>query len=169
MRLKLKVNGEEVNVEYAPGESLLDVLRGRLDLKGAKRGCDGDGCGACAVLLDGRPIYSCMLLAPKAEGKEIMTIEGITNDDQLNVIQRLFVERWATQCGYCTPGFIVAIEALRRELESNPARIRTNFKNDLEKFVLDGLTSHICRCTGYLPIRQVAKEVVETKAREIKG
>jgi len=140
--IKLKVNGvvEEVLVE--PWWSLAYVLREVLDLTGTKVSCDTGNCGACTVLIDGKAVKSCLLLAPKAKGKEIVTIEGLTGKDGgLHPLQEAFIEHFAVQCGYCTPGMILTAKAL---LDENP--------NSTEEEVRAALSGNLCRCTGYVKI-----------------
>ena len=140
--IKLKVNGvvEEVLVE--PWWSLAYVLREVLDLTGTKVSCDTGNCGACTVLIDGKAVKSCLVLAPKAKGKEIVTIEGLTGKDGgLHPLQEAFIEHFAVQCGYCTPGMILTAKAL---LDENP--------NSTEEEVRAALSGNLCRCTGYVKI-----------------
>lgn len=140
--IKLKVNGvvEEVFVE--PWWSLAYVLREVLNLTGTKVGCETGNCGTCTVLVDGKTVKSCLLLAPKANRKEIVTIEGLTGKDGgLHPLQEAFIEHFAVQCGYCTPGMILAAKAL---LDENP--------NSTEEEVRAALSGNLCRCTGYVKV-----------------
>ena len=132
------INGEPAEFLTEAHESLLDVLRNTLNLTGSKEGCGSGDCGACSVLLDGRLVCSCLMLAAEAGGHEITTIEGIATGDQLHPIQTAFLENAALQCGFCTPGFIVATKAL---LEKNP--------NPSETEIRYWLAGNLCRCTGY--------------------
>ncbi|PYT13843.1 MAG: hypothetical protein DMF51_09830 [Acidobacteria bacterium] len=136
--LGLKVNGQTQTVRVEPRVTLLDVLRDRLDLTGTKKICDRGECGGCAVLLDGRPVYSCMMLALDARGRSITTIEGIAPKSGLHPLQQAFIDRDALQCGFCTPGFVIASKAL---LDRNP-------RPDLDQ-VRETLGGHICRCGTY--------------------
>ena len=136
--LELTVNGEHYEVLVEPKTLLVDVLRDQLGLKGAKRGCDSGSCGACTVLLNGKPVHSCSILALQANGGEILTIEGLSDGPNLHPIQEAFVDHWALQCGFCTPGQIIAAKAL---LDENP--------NPTEEEVKTAMNGHICRCTGY--------------------
>jgi len=141
-KIKFKVNGvmEEVNVE--PGWSLAYVLREVLNLMGTKVGCETGNCGTCTVLVDGKAIKSCLFLAVKAKGKEIVTIEGLKGKQGgLHPLQEAFMDHFAVQCGYCTPGMILAAKAL---LDENP--------NPTEEDVRRGLSGNLCRCTGYVKI-----------------
>jgi aerobic-type carbon monoxide dehydrogenase small subunit (CoxS/CutS family) len=136
--LELTVNGEHYEVLVEPKTLLVDVLRDQLGLKGAKRGCDSGSCGACTVLLNGKPVHSCSILALQANGGEILTIEGLADGPNLHPIQEAFLDHWALQCGFCTPGQIIAAKAL---LDENP--------NPTEEEVKIAMNGHICRCTGY--------------------
>jgi xanthine dehydrogenase YagT iron-sulfur-binding subunit len=136
--ITLKINGRSRSVKVEPRVTLLDVLRDRLDLTGSKKICDRGECGGCTVLLDGRPVYSCMLLAVDARGRSITTIEGIASGGELHPVQAAFVEKDALQCGFCTPGFVVASKAL---LDQNPGP-------DLDE-VRQALAGHLCRCGTY--------------------
>ena len=136
--LELTVNGEHYEVLVEPKTLLVDVLRDQLGLKGAKRGCDSGSCGACTVLLNGKPVHSCSILALQANGGRILTIEGLADGPNLHPIQEAFLDHWALQCGFCTPGQIIAAKAL---LDENP--------NPTEEEVKTAMNGHICRCTGY--------------------
>jgi carbon-monoxide dehydrogenase small subunit len=132
------VNGDAVEYLCEADETLLDVLRDRLGLTGAKEGCGTGDCGACSVTIDGRLVCSCLVLGAEAEGRQIGTVEGIANGDKLHPLQRKFLEHAALQCGICTPGFLVAAKAL---LDHNP--------NPTETEIRFGLAGNLCRCTGY--------------------
>jgi aerobic-type carbon monoxide dehydrogenase small subunit (CoxS/CutS family) len=154
--LELTVNGEHYEVLVEPKTLLVDVLRDQLGLKGAKRGCDSGSCGACTVLLNGKPVHSCSILALQANGGEILTIEGLADGPNLHPIQEAFLDHWALQCGFCTPGQIIAAKAL---LDENP--------NPTEEEVKTAMNGHICRCTGYNMITEAildaAKRLQETR------
>ena len=139
MRLNLTVNGEKRETDGVwEGESLLYVLRERLGLPGSKNACEQGECGSCSVYLDGTLVCSCLVLAGQAEGSEVVTVEGIAGDGGLHPVQEAFVEAGAVQCGFCTPGFIVAThDLLRRNPEPSEAEIR------------EALAGNLCRCTGY--------------------
>ena len=139
--ITISVNGEPHELAVEPWRTLLDVLREDLELTGVKKGCDRGDCGACTVLLDGRPVTSCMLLAVKASGHDIQTIEGLAQDGQLHPLQQAFVEQGAIQCGFCTPGMVLAAKGL---LDENP--------HPTEDEVLAALAGNLCRCTGYAKI-----------------
>ena len=144
MQLVVKVNGEAKHWTIAPGDLLLDVLR-REAYFGVKRGCETGECGACTVLLNGKPINSCLMFAAQAEGGEILTIEGVAQRDRLDPIQEAFLEHGAVQCGYCTPGMILSTKAL---LAEHP--------DPTEAQVREALAGNFCRCTGYLkPVEAV--------------
>lgn len=145
MKFVLRINGVEKTVEAMPGEILLDVLR-REGYKGAKFGCGQGFCGACTVLLDGRPVNSCLLLVGLVEGREITTIEGLGSVDRLHPIQEAYLDAGAVQCGYCSPGFMLATKAL---LDEKPDPTDAEIKG-----VLDG---NYCRCTGYVKILDAVK------------
>ena len=132
------VNGDAHELLCDPRETLLDALRDRLELTGAKEGCGTGDCGACTVLLDGRPVCSCLVLAAEAEGHEVRTVEGIADGEELHPLQRKFIEHAALQCGICTPGILVAAKAL---LERNPDPSETEVRY--------WLAGNLCRCTGY--------------------
>lgn len=142
-RIWLTVNGRTHELEVEPRERLLDVLRYRLGYTGPKEGCGTGECGACTVLLDGKPVTSCLVLAVSANGRRITTVEGIAQDGKLHPIQKAFVELGGLQCGICTPGFIVNAFAL---LNENP--------QPDEAFVRYWLAGNLCRCTGYQKIVQ---------------
>ncbi len=146
--LNLKVNGEEYALEVEPHRTLLEVIRNDLELTGTKLGCGGGECGACTVILDGKAVKSCLMLALDAKGKEIWTIEGLSKIGDLHPLQRAFVERGAIQCGFCTPGMIMASKAL---LDENP--------HPSEQEIKDALAGNLCRCTGYVKILEAVLSV----------
>jgi carbon-monoxide dehydrogenase small subunit len=139
VRLRLGVNGEVMEVDDVwEGESLLYVLRERLGLPGSKNACEQGECGSCSVYVDGSLVCSCLVLAGQAEGREVVTVEGISSGEDLHPVQEAFVEAGAVQCGFCTPGFVVAThDLLRRNPGPNDAEIR------------EALAGNLCRCTGY--------------------
>ena len=151
--LSLRVNGESHDLLIRPWRTLLEVLRENLGLTGAKRSCQEGQCGACTVLIDGKPVNSCLYLAIEAQDKEIVTIEGLGRGDAgLHPIQKSFAEKGAVQCGFCTAGLILTTKAL---LDENP--------NPSEDEVRQGIVGHLCRCTGYFQII----EAVLDAAREM--
>ncbi len=144
LTIRLTVNAESKEWSIAPGDLLLDVLR-REGYFGAKRGCEKGECGACTVLVDGRAINSCLMFAAQAEGREVLTIEGLASGDALHPLQEAFLDHGAAQCGFCTPGMILAAKAL---LDRNP--------NPSEADVREVMTGNYCRCTGYVkPVEAV--------------
>jgi aerobic-type carbon monoxide dehydrogenase small subunit (CoxS/CutS family) len=141
MKVSLQVNGETHTLDIEPQETLLHVLRERMGLTGTKSNCEEGECGACTVLLDGRPVNSCLLLAVRAQGFLIQTIEGLTSAGRHAALQAAFAQEGAIQCGYCTPGFVLAAAAL---LDDHPT--------PTEDEIVYALSGNICRCTGYLKI-----------------
>jgi carbon-monoxide dehydrogenase small subunit len=138
IRVEATINGEPAEFLCAGGDTLLAALRDTIGLTGTKEGCSTGDCGACSVLLDGRLVPACLILAPEAQGRRVTTIEGIAGREALHPIQQAFLERAALQCGICTPGFIVAARAL---LDANP--------NPTEQDARYWLAGNLCRCTGY--------------------
>jgi carbon-monoxide dehydrogenase small subunit len=141
VRLEFRVNGESVELEAYPAARLLDVLREDLRLTGTKEGCGEGECGACSVLLDGLLVNSCLVPAAQVQGTEVRTIEGVATGDQLDRVQRAFVENGGAQCGICTPGMVIAALSL---LEEKP--------EPTEEDIRQGLAGNLCRCTGYMKI-----------------
>lgn len=139
--VSLEINGRTHVLDIEPHETLLHVLRERLGLKGTKANCEEGECGACTVLLDRKPVNSCLLLAARAQGASILTIEGLSSDPRFRTLQEHFAREGAIQCGYCSPGFLVSAAAL---LESHPA--------PTEEEIVFALAGNICRCTGYVKI-----------------
>ncbi len=148
MRLDLTVNGRQASIEAAPGATLLEVLRDGLGLTGTKEGCAEGECGACTVLIDGRPVDSCLFAAHSAGGRNVTTVEGIGQPDAPSDVQRAMVKAGAVQCGFCTPGFVMTITAL---LADDP--------HPTEDEVRVALAGNICRCTGYSQIVDAVLEV----------
>ena len=136
--LRFTVNGELREILVAPYRTLLDVLRDDLELTGAKKGCDSGHCGACTVILQGKAVNSCLVLALDVRDKEVLTIEGLSPIGELHPLQEAFLEKGAFQCGYCTPGVLMSAKAL---LDKNP--------NPMESEIKEGLAGNLCRCTGY--------------------
>ncbi|MCA1718560.1 MAG: (2Fe-2S)-binding protein [Actinobacteria bacterium] len=154
MQLRLEVNGEKREVDSVwEGESLLYVLRERLGLPGSKNACEQGECGSCSVYMDGILVCSCLVLSGQAEGREVVTVEGIAGGDELHPVQEAFVEAGAVQCGFCTPGFVVAThDLLRRKPEPTDAEIR------------EALAGNLCRCTGYEKILDAVRLAAEEGA-----
>src|SRR5712692_10616566 len=154
--IRLKVNGETREALAPPHKLLLDVLREDLGLTGSKRGCDDSSCGCCAVLLDGVATLSCVALAASYQDYKIVTVEGIAAPGTLEPVQEGYVEAGGTQCGFCTPGFLVSTKAL---LDRNP--------DPTPEEIRDALSSNLCRCTGYMQIYESVRLAIErTRSRE---
>tara|TARA_Y100001934_G_scaffold281928_3_gene393429 strand:- start:792 stop:1280 length:489 start_codon:yes stop_codon:yes gene_type:complete len=153
-----KVNGDTVEFACPPCEVLLDSLRNRVGLTGAKEGCGTGDCGACSVTLDGELVCSCLVLGVEADGREVGTVEGLAEDGQLHPLQQKFIEHAALQCGICTPGFLVAAKAL---LDRNPKPTETEIRY--------ALAGNLCRCTGYdkivRAVQAAAKDLRKSKKR----
>jgi aerobic carbon-monoxide dehydrogenase small subunit len=146
--LTLKVNDEVYQLEVRPNRTLLDVIREECGLTGTKQGCGNGECGACTVLLDGEPVNSCLVLALQANGKNVTTIEGLSQRGKLHPIQEAFIARGAVQCGFCTPGMVLSVKAL---LDKNP--------NPQEPEIRQALTGNFCRCTGYQKIVEAVQSL----------
>ena len=159
--ISFQLNGKLVTVEEKPGELLLDLLRERLEMTGTKCACREGECGACTVLMDGEPVNSCMVLASQALGRNITTIEGLAHEDgTLNPVQQAFLDTGAIQCGFCTPGMVLAAKALLDRCE-HPTREQA----------AEALAGNICRCTGYVKIIDAvmaAAEAIDQKNKEKK-
>ncbi|MYE86214.1 MAG: (2Fe-2S)-binding protein [Gammaproteobacteria bacterium] len=155
MHIRTTINGDQVDFLGSPQQSLLDALRDEVGKLGTKEGCGTGDCGACSVIVDGRLVCSCLMLAAEAEGAEITTIEGIAEGDGLHPIQEKFLEHAALQCGVCTPGFIVATKAL---LDRNP--------EPDERTIRYWLAGNLCRCTGYDKIVRAVQDAAQELAHE---
>jgi carbon-monoxide dehydrogenase small subunit len=141
VRIQVTVNGEAREADVWAGESLLTTLRDRLELPGSKNACEQGECGSCSVIFDGELVCSCLVLAAQADGHEVVTVEGLSHDADLHAVQRAFADAGAVQCGFCTPGFVVAAaELLRRVPDPSDDEIR------------EALSGNLCRCTGYQKI-----------------
>jgi aerobic-type carbon monoxide dehydrogenase small subunit (CoxS/CutS family) len=152
--ITLTVNGRKLDLAVEANETLLEALRDRLDLTGAKRTCDRGECGGCTVLLDGDPVYACMTLAVRADGRTVKTVEGLAAGGKLHPVQEAFIEKDGYQCGFCTPGFLMTASAF---LEKNPAPSRDEIKQ--------ALSGNLCRCGNYAKIYGA----VESAAKKLKG
>ena len=150
MRIRVKVNGENHEREVQPSRTLLDFLRLDLNLTGTKEGCGEGECGACSVIMGGKLVDSCLILAVEADGQEIQTVEGVAQDGRLHPVQRTFAEKGGAQCGYCTPGMIMAAKYL---LDRNPS--------PTSEQVLQGISGNLCRCTGYGAIVEAILEAAK--------
>ncbi|MBE3115353.1 MAG: (2Fe-2S)-binding protein [Actinobacteria bacterium] len=154
--INLKINGESYQLNVKPNLLLLDLLRYDIGLTGTKRGCDTGECGACTVLLEGRPINSCLMLAVEANEKNILTIEGMAKDGKLHPLQEAFIEKGAVQCGFCTPGMLLSAKAL---LDAN--------SNPQEEEIKKAIAGNLCRCTGYTKIiKAIISAAEKIKRRE---
>ena len=150
MRVELNVNGERHETDVWAGESLLTTLRDRLALSGSKNACEQGECGSCSVLVDGELVCSCLVLAAQADGHELVTVEGLADEDGLHPVQQAFVDAGAVQCGFCTPGLVVAVADL---LERTPT------PSDDE--IREALSGNVCRCTGYVKIFDAVRLAAE--------
>ena len=146
--LQMRLNGQEVHLEVSPGATLATALRDQLGLTGTKIGCEEGECGACTVLVDGQAVNSCLYLALKAAGRDVLTVEGLSPNGELHPLQRAFVACGAVQCGYCTPGILLSAVAL---LSQNP--------HPSEDEIRRAISGNLCRCTGYLSIIRAIQEV----------
>jgi len=151
VRVELTVNGERCEADVWPGESLLTTLRDRLELPGSKNACEQGECGSCSVLLDGELVCACLVLAAQADGHEVVTVEGLASaNGELHPVQEAFAETGAVQCGFCTPGFVVAAtDLLRRNPDPSDDEIR------------EALSGNLCRCTGYQKILDAVRMAAE--------
>ena len=149
LNIHLKVNGELHTVQIDPTETLLHVLREKLGLTGTKEGCGEGDCGACTILVNGKSVNSCIFPAIQADGSEILTVEGVKKDPKLAAIQKAFVDHGAVQCGFCSPGMIMATCAL---LDENPT--------PTEEEIRSGLSGNLCRCTGYQAMVDAVKSLI---------
>jgi aerobic-type carbon monoxide dehydrogenase small subunit (CoxS/CutS family) len=151
MDVTLTVNGEARSASVAPETTLLRLLRENFNLTGAKLGCDVGDCGACTVIVDGKPVNACLMLAGQAEGRDVLTIEGLATRDRLHPIQKAFEDHASLQCGFCGPGVILSAKAL---LDENP--------DPTLQEILDALAGNLCRCTGYTKMIEAIQEAAHT-------
>ena len=152
--IQLTINGKNLSAQVEPRVTLLDALRNELDLTGAKRVCDRATCGACTMIVDGKPVYSCTMLAIEAQGKSITTVEGLMQGENLHPVQQAFIDNDAQQCGFCTPGFVVACKAF---LDKNP--------NPTPEQVQKGLGGNLCRCGTYMGVRAAVAQAAQKGGR----
>ena len=150
MRIALRINGEEREADVWAGESLLAALRDRMELPGSKNACEQGECGSCSVLLDGTLVCSCLVLAAQADGHEVVTVEGLEQEGRLHPVQEAFADTGAVQCGFCTPGFVVAAADLLRRIPS-----------PTEDEIREALSGNLCRCTGYEKILDAVRLAAE--------
>jgi len=148
--IHFKLNGENVEALIQDNLTMLDFLRKNMKLTGTKKGCEEGECGACTILLNGKPVDSCLMLAAEADGQEIMTIEGVMQNGKLHPVQQEFIDKWALQCGFCTPGMIMSALAL---LSTNP--------RPTEYEIRDAIAGNLCRCTGYAKIVEAIGSAAE--------
>ena len=154
--IHLKLNGEPVEALIQDNRTMLDFLRKNMGLTGTKKGCEEGECGACTILVNGAPMNSCLMLAIEADGREITTIEGVAKNGELNAVQKAFIDKWALQCGFCTPGMIMSAIAL---LNANPS--------PTEYEIRDSIAGNLCRCTGYAKIVEAISAAAEV-LREVR-
>lgn len=148
--LKFTLNGKEIQIEVPPHWTLLRLLRDRLGLTGTKEGCGIGECGACTVLFDGMPVNSCLILAPKVDGRDVQTVEGLGSRENLHPLQKSFIDHGAVQCGFCIPGILMSSKAL---MDRNAHPTREEIK--------EAISGHLCRCTGYHQIIEAIKALGE--------
>ena len=146
-QIEFILNGKKINAEVEPNTLLLELLRDKLNLTGTKEGCGNGECGACTILVNDIPVRACLMLAVESQGSTIMTIEGIGSAEKLDKIQEAFIESGAIQCGYCSPGFIMATKALL-----------IRYPKPTHSQIIEALSGHLCRCTGYEPILNAVKK-----------
>lgn len=154
--IKFTLNGVERDEYVQDNMTMVDFLRKQMNLTGTKRGCEEGECGACTILLDGRAVASCMMLAVEADGYEIVTIEGVKKDGVLHPVQKAFIDKWALQCGFCTPGMIMSALSL---LSENP--------HPTEHEIREGISGNLCRCTGYAKIVEAIDAAAKVMAKEV--
>ena len=158
MRIALRVNGEEHEADVWAGESLLYVLRERLGLPGSKNACEQGECGSCSVLLDGTLVCACLVLGAQADGREVVTVEGLARDGALHPVQQAFASAGAVQCGFCTPGLVMAVhDLLARRPDPGELEVR------------EAISGNLCRCTGYGRILQAVRDTVQQRAAGADG
>lgn len=155
LKIKFQVNGKDFEIEVNPGLSLLDVLRNQLNLTGTKRGCNAGDCGACTVIMNGKPVLSCLVPISRAAGKKIETVEGLAKGEKLHPLQEAFIECGAVQCGFCTPGMLISAKAL---LDRNPSPTREEIK--------EALSGNLCRCTGY---KKIVDAIILASQKMVRG
>ena len=154
--LSLTVNGRQVVRDVDPSMTLLHFLRDELKLYGTKEACGEGECGACTIIMNGKAVTSCIILAVEAEGAQIRTVEGLSKNGKLSILQEEFVSQDALQCGFCTPGFLMSTRAL---LDSNP--------DPSDEEIIEALSGNLCRCTGYIPILNAVKRTIERERKEL--
>ncbi|MDD5475984.1 MAG: (2Fe-2S)-binding protein [Syntrophales bacterium] len=155
MTIRFTLNGKSIQLDIAADRRVVDLLREDLELTGTKEGCGAGECGACSILVDGHNHLSCLMVAAQLEGRDVVTIEGLSKNERLHPLQEAFVRHGAVQCGFCTPGMIIASESL---LKRNPCPSREDIR--------EGLAGNLCRCTGYQKIVEAVEEASRGKERE---
>jgi len=150
VKIDFKLNGRDYSLEVRDDMRLLDFLREELKLTGTKEGCGEGECGACTVIIDGKAVNSCLVLAPEIDGKEVITVEGLERDGRLHPLQESFIEKGAIQCGFCTPGMLMSAKAL---LDRNP--------DPSDEEIMEAIEGNLCRCTGYYKIVQAIRAAAE--------
>jgi len=153
VKVAFQLNGKLISLEVSPCDSALTVLRDQLGLKGTKEGCGIGECGACTILVNGKPVDSCLMFAPQLDGRQVQTVEGLSKGEHLHPLQEAFLSCGSVQCGYCTPGILMSAKAL---LEANPRPARED--------IVEALSGNLCRCTGYVQILEAVETAVETKS-----
>lgn len=153
LEISFLLNGSETRLSIKPWETALEALRNRTGLTGVKEGCGIGECGACTVIIDGKAVNSCLLLAAQLDGREIETVEGLEVDGELHILQQAFIEKGAVQCGFCTPGMLMSAKALLDQPEIPP----------IEK-ILEAMTGNLCRCAGYVQILEAVEATIRKKA-----
>lgn len=151
MLIKFKVNGKSYNIDVCPSIRLIDLLRDELELTGTKEGCGEGECGSCTVIMDGKAVNSCLVLAPQVDGKEIITVEGLAEDEQLDLLQQKFLEHSAVECGFCTPGMLMSAKAL---LMRNP--------HPTDEEIRTAIAGNLCRCAGYSKVVAAIKAAADS-------
>lgn len=151
MLIKFKVNGKSYNIDVCPSIRLIDLLRDELGLTGTKEGCGEGECGSCTVIMDGKAVNSCLVLAPQVDGKEIITVEGLSEDEQLDLLQQKFLEHSAVECGFCTPGMLMSAKAL---LMRNP--------HPTDEEIRTAIAGNLCRCAGYSKVVAAIKAAADS-------
>jgi aerobic-type carbon monoxide dehydrogenase small subunit (CoxS/CutS family) len=153
--IEFTINGKKVSLEVEAGETALKIIRDRLLLKGTKEGCGIGECGACTIVVDGKSVNACLMLAAQLHGREVVTVEGLAEEEYLSPLQQSFVDHHAVQCGFCTPGFLMSSHALLKE-NPNPDRLE----------IVDAISGNLCRCTGY---QQIVDSIEDAAERFRKG
>lgn len=145
--IKVEINGIVYNDEISPSMTLLQFIRERIELTGTKAGCENGECGACTVIMNGKPVRSCIILAVEADGATVTTVEWLADKDKLHPLQQSFIKKGAVQCGFCTPGMLMAAKALY-DRNSSPTEVD----------IKEAISGHLCRCTGYIPIKEAIED-----------